>query len=203
MIQPEGIPEQQASGVAERIVRSAERMFRSYGYAKTTVADVAQDAGISTAYVYRFYRSKLALCKAVCASLMGRLADMLWMEARSTLPAPDRLRRLYTRLCEETTRLLFEEEKLLDMVRVGLDQHWDAVTRFKQTLADISRAVIEDGIAEGRFRAPANMDEAVIAVGSTLMLCAHPVLLQEGLREDNPGRARALADLVVRSLMRP
>ena len=85
----------------------------------------------------------------------------------------------------------------------GLDQHWDAVTRFKQTLADISRAVIEDGIAEGRFRAPANMDEAVIAVGSTLMLCAHPVLLQEGLREDNPGRARALADLVVRSLMRP
>lgn len=37
-----------------KILDSAERLFRHYGYAKTTVADIARDLGMSTANIYRF-----------------------------------------------------------------------------------------------------------------------------------------------------
>ncbi|MGO6907884.1 helix-turn-helix domain-containing protein, partial [Rhizobium ruizarguesonis] len=38
-----------------RILDAAERLFRHYGYSKTTVADIARDLGMSPANIYRFF----------------------------------------------------------------------------------------------------------------------------------------------------
>ena len=48
-----------------RIVETAERLFRQYGYQKTTVADIAAALGMSPANVYRFFASKAAITEAV------------------------------------------------------------------------------------------------------------------------------------------
>src|SRR4051794_12252262 len=42
---------------AKRILDEAERLFRHYGYSKTTVADIARELGMSPANIYRFYAS--------------------------------------------------------------------------------------------------------------------------------------------------
>ena len=41
-----------------RIMETAETLFRRLGYAKTTVADIASELGMSPANVYRFFPSK-------------------------------------------------------------------------------------------------------------------------------------------------
>ena len=39
----------------EQIVKAANEHFRRYGYNKTTVADLANAIGLSTAYIYKFF----------------------------------------------------------------------------------------------------------------------------------------------------
>ncbi len=40
--------------IRERIIESADRCFRRYGVAKTTIEDIAADVGVSRATVYRY-----------------------------------------------------------------------------------------------------------------------------------------------------
>ena len=50
-----------------RIIETADAMFRRLGYAKTAVADIAGELGMSPANVYRFFASKNAICSVVLA----------------------------------------------------------------------------------------------------------------------------------------
>ncbi len=55
-----------------RILEVAWDLFRELG-ARTTIADVAERLGMSSANVYRFYASKQALCEAVCSHQLGAM----------------------------------------------------------------------------------------------------------------------------------
>lgn len=180
-----------------RIVRSGERMFRTFGYGKTTVADIARDVGISTAYIYRFYPTKLAICEAVCNGILTRRTDMLWQEAKSTLRPEDKFQRLFTRIAEESLRLLFEEERLLDMIRVGLDAKWPAVERYDNALEEVAKYILMEGIEKGLFRRVVSTADTARSIGAMLLLCSHPVLVNEARNKDPVGRARGLAALMI------
>jgi AcrR family transcriptional regulator len=53
-----------------RIMEVAEEHFRRIGYAKTAVADIAGELGMSPANVYRFFDSKDAIRDAMCHRLL-------------------------------------------------------------------------------------------------------------------------------------
>ena len=59
--------------VRERILVTAERLFREIGYQKTTVADIAKTLRMSPANVYRFFDSKKAINAGVARRLMGQV----------------------------------------------------------------------------------------------------------------------------------
>src|SRR6202049_2916567 len=59
--------------VRERILVTAERLFREIGYQKTTVADIAKTLRMSPANVYRFFESKKAINVGVARRLMGQV----------------------------------------------------------------------------------------------------------------------------------
>jgi len=57
--------------VRERILTTAERLFREIGYQKTTVADIARDLRMSPANVYRFFDSKKSINAGVARAIDG------------------------------------------------------------------------------------------------------------------------------------
>ena len=65
-----------------RVVASAVRVFARTGYHATPVADVAADAGISTAYVFRLFPGKLGLFVAAVDHCYARVAEALTQQAR-------------------------------------------------------------------------------------------------------------------------
>src|ERR1043165_5323581 len=77
-----------------RIMETAETLFRRLGFAKTTVADIASELGMSPANVYRFFPSKNAIVQAICQRCLAELEAKIWAVARSREPAPARLERL-------------------------------------------------------------------------------------------------------------
>ena len=78
-----------------RIVETADALFRRLGYAKTTVADIAAELGMSPANVYRFFSSKNAIVEAICQRCLGELDSKAWAVARSRGSAADRITRLF------------------------------------------------------------------------------------------------------------
>jgi AcrR family transcriptional regulator len=62
----------QARANRERILRVATRLFRAHGYAATSIAQVAAEAGVSTPTVFAAFKSKVNLLKeAVDVAIAG------------------------------------------------------------------------------------------------------------------------------------
>ena len=70
-----------------RIMETAEALFRRLGFAKTAVADIAAELGMSPANVYRFFPSKNAIVEAICQRCLSELEEKAWAVARSRGPA--------------------------------------------------------------------------------------------------------------------
>src|SRR5712664_1738262 len=77
-----------------RIMETAEALFRRLGFAKTAVADIAAELGMSPANVYRFFSSKNAIVEAICRRCLAEVENRAWAVARSKLPAAQRMERL-------------------------------------------------------------------------------------------------------------
>src|SRR3974390_88741 len=84
------------TGVRERVLVTAERLFREIGYQKTTVADIARVLRMSPANVYRFFDSKKSINIGVAQRLMDEVEQASRTIAAGTTAAPNRLRQLLT-----------------------------------------------------------------------------------------------------------
>jgi AcrR family transcriptional regulator len=80
--------------VQERILVTAERLFREIGYQKTTVVDIAKALHMSPANVYRFFDSKKSINAGVARRLMGEVERASQVIATRPRGATARLREL-------------------------------------------------------------------------------------------------------------
>lgn len=72
------MPQVLKAEVRDRILASALRAFARAGYAATTMGDIARDAGMAVANLYRYYPSKEQLFEAaVPAELVSRFDTLL------------------------------------------------------------------------------------------------------------------------------
>src|ERR1700720_1768315 len=90
------ISENVETDTRERILVTAERLFREIGYQKTTVADIAKVLRMSPANVYRFFDSKKAIHEGVARGLMGEVETAARAIAAKREPVDSRLRELLT-----------------------------------------------------------------------------------------------------------
>lgn len=187
----------------QRILEVTQARFRHYGYNKTTVADIASDLGISTAYVYKFFASKLAICEAIVGETVNRIGTQLEDIAASDRPASERLRLVYKTLLEQSIELYFHERKLHDLVRVGVDEHYAAVEHFKDRMRGAARMIVEAGRANGEFEQRTPLADVVDAIWISMVPFAHPSVLEHLIDNvDLERHARHMADLALRGMAR-
>ncbi len=187
--------------VRRRILEATEARFRHYGYTKTTVADIAADLGISTAYIYKFFASKVAICEAMVGEMVERIGTELDRIAQADKPASERLRLLYNVLLERSVALYLEERKMHDLVRAGLDARYQSVERLKDTMRQSARNIVVAGRASGEFETRTPLADVVDALWISMVPFAHPQVL-EHLSDniDLPRHARNMADLALRGM---
>src|SRR4029450_1342859 len=77
-----------------RILSAARPRFETYGYRRTSIAEIARDAGIAVGTVYRYFAGK----EAVFLAVVEQLNDTWLEESRRALDGPgtavERMRRL-------------------------------------------------------------------------------------------------------------
>jgi AcrR family transcriptional regulator len=184
-----------------RIVETAEALFRRLGYAKTAVADIAAELGMSPANVYRFFSSKNAIVEAICERCLGELDEKAWAVARSRAPAAAKLERLFLEILAYHKENLLTEQRVNDIVLVAIEQNWKAIQAHKEAMRTVIEVILRDGIEAGEFE-PVDARETSASIMRALVVFCHPVLIAQGLQdgEDLEAGVRSTVRFLLRAI---
>jgi AcrR family transcriptional regulator len=184
-----------------RIIETAEALFRRMGFAKTAVADIAAELGMSPANIYRFFSSKHAIVEAICQKSLAELEAKAWTVARSPGPASQRLEQLIMAIVNYHKDNFLSERRVHDMVLVAIEHSWDVIRAHKQVMHSIAERIVREGVAAGEFEP---VDPAVTArqIMRSLIAFIHPVLIVQCLEEheDLETEPRAHLRFLLRSI---
>lgn len=195
---PEG--QSRADTTRARIEETAERLFRTLGYQKTTVADIARELRMSPGNVYRFFPSKAAINDAIAARLLGGLSAHVWSVARGPGTPPDRLRELFRALHAQMMGLFFHEKRMHDMVTAAMQENWGTIDAFVNDIDLALHHIVTDGQAAGIFARDLDPHQTGKLIHATMLIFTHPTLIEQCGGEDLPATAAAMAEFVLRAL---
>lgn len=200
---PEDVkPDRRAARRADteaRLVAAATERFVERGYAATTLADVAEGAGLAARTVYLHFATKAELLqRCVGVAIVGDgspvpLADRSWM--REAMEAPTLAERI-ARMAVVTAELMSRTGPLLEVARqaAAVEPSIAAAAQAgrddtRRTLLDFWRRAGDDGLL------PAGADLDWLGETATLLAQADTyLLLQATTRWDRAAYERWLAD---------
>ena len=184
-----------------RIVETAEALFRRMGFAKTAVADIAAELGMSAANVYRFFPSKIAIVQAICQQCLSEVEEAAWSIARSKAPAAQRIERLILAILAYHKENLLTEQRVNDIVLVAIEHNWESIRAHKDALRNVLELILRDGIEAGAFEAVDPRATAELILRSVVVF-THPVLIGQCLQdgEDLETEARASVQFLLQAI---
>lgn len=162
---------------SERIVGAAEQLFRTQGYNRATISTLAKGLEMSPANVYRFYRSKEDLRRAVFCRILDRGYSLTRQTAHQPLAATVRMRRLLLLQHLMTLSLITEKNTMSDFVMLGIHRDKVLVDAHITRLHRLFAVVIADGIIRGEFADQADIGRAAMTILLATVKIWHPELL--------------------------
>jgi AcrR family transcriptional regulator len=171
---------EQATATRRQILESAERLFERQGYAATTMAAIATEAGVALKTVYVAFDTKSGVLRALWHLLLRGADDDVavqnrdWYREVLAEPAPERRLRLNAR----NSRVVKERAAaLMEVIRAAapLDPDIDALwSRIQSDFYDNQRAIVQ-GLADQQALRP---DLDVIRATDILWTLNHPDVWQ-------------------------
>jgi AcrR family transcriptional regulator len=167
---------EQAAETRRQILAAAHRMFERDGYANTSVAAIAAEAGVAVKTVYLGFESKRGVLRALWNARLRDEPDDTTLPARrwyeDALDEPDSRERL--RMAARFSRSVKTRAGVvLDAIRTGatsdpeLAALWD---RIETGFRDVLQSVVEAIAADGALRPGLDVDQAT----DILWLLVHP-----------------------------
>jgi AcrR family transcriptional regulator len=185
--------------VRDQIVAAATEHFSRYGYAKTTVSDLARMIGFSKAYIYKFFESKQVIGELICANCLGQIeAEVDAALGATDLPA-EKLRYMFQTSMDASLRLLRDDSRLYEIAVSAATEHWPAVATYEARTQQRLRDILQQGRKRGDFERKTPLEEAVIAIYLVMRPYLNPALLQHSIGRTD-GVPKHLSSLVLRSL---
>ncbi|WEX89891.1 TetR family transcriptional regulator [Sinorhizobium garamanticum] len=182
-----------------RILDSAERLFRHYGYSKTNVADIARDLEMSPANIYRFFASKTEIHQALCARMLAASYQQAQEIARLPLSASERLRRYAHAQHKMTVETMLDQEKVHEMVVVAIEREWHVIEKHIDRIDQLLAQIIREGIAAGEF-AEQDPEVAARCFDASLITLCHPQIVAQCLAKQNRATPDELIEFAIRAL---
>jgi AcrR family transcriptional regulator len=182
-----------------RILDSAERLFRHYGYSKTNVADIARDLDMSPANIYRFFASKTEIHQALCARMLAANYQQAYEISRLPLSATERLRRYAHAQHKLTVETMLDEEKVHEMVVVAIEREWHVIEKHIDRIVQLLTEIIRDGIEAGEF-AEQDPEVAARCFDASLITLCHPQMVAQCLAKQNRAAPGDLIEYAIKAL---
>jgi AcrR family transcriptional regulator len=136
---------------SQLIIDVAERLFRQYGFQKTTVNDIARELHMSSANIYRFFVSKADIEQAVCMDLLGKIEAEAERIAASGETAGQKIRDLFGTVKNVHHEKYALDRKLYDLIEASIVHKWAVMERHTERMTAILVQIIDGGVESGEF----------------------------------------------------
>ena len=160
----------------QQILDAAMERILHYGYAKTTMSEIAKDCGMSAGNIYRFFASKLDIAEALARKFNAEMYQAYAAIVREKKPAAQRIREFFEFSMSSTYQAIEQKAKILEVAEVLSDER---PLYFNEQLAQervYLVQLLEDGIREGAFRPMERLDETAEFIQAALMKFRFPQL---------------------------
>ncbi|RLP80023.1 TetR/AcrR family transcriptional regulator [Xanthobacter tagetidis] len=188
-----------ADETRERIAQVAEELFRRMGFAKTAVADIAAELGMSPANVYRFFPSKTAIVEAICQKCLTESEVEVAQAATGPGTPQDRIVAAYASILAYHKANFLAERRVHDMVQVAIEHNWQNIEAHKARIAAMVAGVLAEGMESGTFVPHVPAQVSAILLGACVRFC-HPVLIAQNIDEDLEGQLDATVRFILRAV---
>lgn len=185
----------------QQIIDSAARLFARYGTSKTTIADIAREAGIGVGTVYLEFPSKDAVVEVL--SQDKHLAVLSAMQSAANGEFPSQAARLHEVIRARIDALFCVVEEGHHSCELVLCQSGAvqaAHQRFELAEKQLFEQIVRKGVQLGEFDCP-EVDKIAVVLQSALTRFSLPHLLI-GSRDDLLTQANLLVTLLLRGLVR-
>jgi len=136
----------------QQIIEAAVRVFARKGYYNSRVSDIAREAGIAAGTIYLYFKTKDDILVTLFRDKMTEFVDAMRKAIATEPDAASKVRRLVSL----HFRLLEEDPNLAEVLQVELRQGQKFFRGASgQEIAAyfaLIGSVLEEGVAEGRFR---------------------------------------------------
>jgi AcrR family transcriptional regulator len=184
------------------ILDAAERLLARYGYRKSTMEDLALEAGIGKGTTYLHFESKEEVFLGTVDRIVERLLEALGRLARSPGSAAGRLREmLLLRVLLRFDAVQAYPNSLDGLFAALRPQLLARRQRYFRQEAETLAEVLEQGRAAGELRFDGAAQTAAALLEATNSLLPYGLSAAElGARDELRKRAERIADLLVRGL---
>ena len=184
------------------ILAVAEEFFRSYGYNKTTMVDIAQQCGCSAANLYRYFPSKQDIAEAVSIRCMNDRVSFLREAIRhSNSSAEQRLRDYVTHNLQYTQEVCATSPKIIELIGYMLEQRPNLVHVKIRAQCSLLAEIIAYGNETGEFSVD-NVIETAQTVYVALTAFDVPIFQSLYSEQEFELMANNVVDLLLRGLTR-
>ncbi|MEM7767948.1 MAG: TetR/AcrR family transcriptional regulator [Pseudomonadota bacterium] len=160
----------------ECILEAAIKRFLHYGYAKTTMSEIARDCSMSAGNIYRFFASKLDIAEAMARQYNVEFQQELAQIARDDRPAGERLYEVFDYGLKATYEKLDADAKILEVAEV-LSQERPTFSNEELAQERIHLVkILKDGVAAGEFAPIDNPAFVAEMIQSAMMKFKYPQL---------------------------
>jgi AcrR family transcriptional regulator len=166
----------QREATSRQILEAASSRFMHYGYAKTTMAEIARDLNMSTGNLYRFFPSKLDI--AVEIALSHEVSEDAMIDAIVTNGAPawERLQAFARTLLDHTFTIIAESRKVFEIAQAITHERPEFANRRLKIERGYLVRILQDGVAEGTFAPMADPEFTAEMFQCVLMKFRYPQL---------------------------
>ena len=162
--------------IREQIVEAAKKRFSHFGYAKTTMAEVATDCSMSPGNLYRFFPGKLDIAEAIATEDYSRhLENLRKLAVTPGKNARDRLHDLLFEELRRTYQKLEKDPRAFEMARVISQERPQFANWMLENERKILVELLEEAERRGEF-CSANKDFVAEMIQSATMKFRYPQL---------------------------
>jgi AcrR family transcriptional regulator len=141
----------------EKILAGADKLFQKYGLNKTTMEDIAREAGKGKSTLYYYFKSKEEIFDAILQQEKDKLFTYIQEEISKVPTAAEKLKTFVTMRFRRLKDISNLYNVMIEEVREALHQEPSAFKcqyrkQYDQKEANIAKSIFQYGIVTGEFK---------------------------------------------------
>jgi AcrR family transcriptional regulator len=150
----------------ERIVQAAGERFRYYGIAKTTMQEIAQDAGVAVGTLYLYFKNKDDLVVACAAEFVQRHRQEAAAILNARMPADEKLRAYLIGRFRASEEIRTGSRHAVELTRAVLRLKPDRLQEEGEMMWQTVAAILSQGVEARLFSIASVQDDAKVLLFS-------------------------------------